>query len=133
MIKEPTYFDDVEVMADNVRITYYYTFLKSWVTTVCPTYKEFDKFIFWFTNGELEKVEVMKDTEIVKSYSRENWLDPMSTNLDSKDPDSYKKEYTDQFLEYEDRFVEKIKRHPAAIVVGKDVFVIDVGKDYHGK
>jgi hypothetical protein len=116
--------DQAEISLSNM----YYYFLQSWILNTVFNIQDYDKLVFWFTNEKLDYVTFVKDKQMVKSESREQWL-ARDIDLDDKTKDS---DFSKNYIENEGRFADKIKLQYAYTPINDTQFIIGVVKDSLG-
>jgi len=122
------YFDICEY---NTKANYGYNysmFLKAWVYDVVTNWKAFESIVFWFEREELSKVSFNKDRKIYKTYSRGDWLNPIS-DLDHRsdtNTEIMQRYYIKEYLEHEPIFMRYIRFAPATIPISDNSFLLPV-------
>ncbi len=125
MINNPPvkgYFDYCEQLNRKQLGYMYCAFMRDWIFSEVSESTEVDKFIVHFERDELTKVDVVLDRKIVKSFDREEWLNP-TQNLDSKKA-SKSSLYLQEYIDNEDLFMKYVRYCPWVVPVSDSSFVI---------
>lgn len=120
------YFQNCDDDLDRSASIYYYQFLQYWILHSVKDWQAYNKFVFWFSYDELQKVEFVKLGSIIKSYERNAWLYP-TNDLDSRYEEEL--EFTDEFVANEERFCEKMIYHWSFTPLSENEFLISVARE----
>lgn len=117
-ISPSDYFEDCDLLVRQKLGYMYCIFMREWLYAGFKNWDDNDKYIIHFSNDELQKIDVVLNRKIVRTVSRDEWLNNYDTPLAG--------EFANEYESNEPKFMKYVRFCTWTVPITDSSFIIPI-------